>query len=269
MLAECYPDTEYRALALKHIATASGKWQDFQTKVRSGCYVDTSWASIRLSNGMIINIGQDITERKQAEVASILEERNRIAREIHDTLAQVLTGVVVHMEAAKVVIPEDSKARTHITQAQSLARDGLTEARRSVLAIRPPILEQGSLSQTLTSLVNRLTVGTQLKTQCQIEEAPKDLPQQVENNLLRVAQEAIVNALRYAQANAIHVELTFESQAICLRVRDDGRGFQSKLESSKGFGLVGMRERIQGLGGKLFITSQPGEGTEILAVVPL
>ncbi|NJM74309.1 MAG: response regulator, partial [Scytonema sp. RU_4_4] len=277
LLAECYPDPECRTSVLEHMIAATGKWQDFKTKIRDGRYVDTSWANIRLSNGTNIGIGQDITERllaelrerKQAEDASILEERNRIARDIHDTLAQVLTGVVVHMEAAKVVVSEDSKARTHITQAQNLARDGLAEARRSVWALRPLVLEQGSLSNALECLVKGLTTGTPIQARCTIKKMPYSLPVEVETNLLRIAQEALTNTLKHADASAIEVELTFASQAISLRIQDNGRGFHPELQNGKGFGLVGMHERIRGLGGQLKIKSQPGQGTEMLAVVPL
>lgn len=239
-----------------------------------------TWFATRISpisQDSVIWLARDISEqraaalreRKQAEEASILAERNRIARDIHDTLAQTLTGVVVHMEAAKVVVPEESKARTHVIQAQNLARDGLAEARRSVWALRPQVLEQGSLSQALESLVHGLTAGTPIKGQCTIEETRYPLPSDVETNLLRIAQEAFVNALKHAYANAVQVELTFGSQAVSLCVRDNGQGFNPKLPSGKGFGLVGMRERIQSLGGQLIIASQPGQGTQVTAIVPL
>ncbi|HEY9829396.1 MAG TPA: response regulator [Stenomitos sp.] len=231
-----------------------------------------TWSAARISpisQDLVIWLARDISDRKRAEEASILAERNRIARDIHDTLAQVLTGVVVHMEAAKVVVPEESKARTHVMQAHNLARDGLAEARRSVWALRPQVLEQGNLSQALESLVHGLTAGTPIKGQCTIEETRYPLPSDVEINLLRIAQEAFVNALKHAHANAVQVELTFGSQAVSLCVRDDGRGFNPELLRGKGFGLVGMRERIQSLGGQLTIASQPGQGTEVIAVVPL
>jgi two-component system NarL family sensor kinase len=239
-----------------------------------------TWFATRISpisQDSVIWLARDISEqraaalreRKRAEEASILEERNRIAREIHDTLAQALTGVIVHMEVAKVVVPEDSKARNHLIQAHNLARDGLAEARRSVWALRPQMLEQGSLSQALESLVHGLTAGTPIKGECTIEETQYPLPSHVETNLLRIAQEAFVNALKHAHANVVQVELTFGSQAVSLCVRDNGQGFNPELLRGQGFGLVGMRERIQSLGGRLTIASQPGQGTEVIAVIPL
>ncbi|HEY9607582.1 MAG TPA: response regulator [Allocoleopsis sp.] len=231
-----------------------------------------TWSAARISpisQDLVIWLARDISDRKRAEEASILAERNRIARDIHDTLAQVLTGVVVHMEAAKVVVPEESKARTHVMQAHNLARDGLAEARRSVWALRPQVLEQGNLSQALESLVHGLTAGTPIKGQCTIEGTRYPLPSDAETNLLRIAQEAFVNALKHAHANAVQVELTFGSQAVSLCVRDNGRGFNPELLRGKGFGLIGMRERVQSLGGQLTIASQPGQGTEVIAIVPL
>ncbi len=230
------------------------------------------WFAARISpisQDLVIWLARDISDRKRAEEASILEERNRIAREIHDTLAQALTGVIVHMEVAKVVVPEDSKARNHLIQAHNLARDGLAEARRSVWALRPQVLEQGGISQALESLVHGLTAGTPIKGECTIEETQYLLPSHVETNLLRIAQEAFVNALKHAHANVVQVELTFGSQAVSLCVRDNGQGFNPELQSGKGFGLLGMHERIQSLGGQLTIASQPGQGTEVIAIVPL
>jgi two-component system NarL family sensor kinase len=230
-----------------------------------------------ISQELVIWLARDISEqraaalreRKRAEEASILEERNRIAREIHDTLAQALTGVIIHMEVAKVVVPEDSKARNHLIQAHNLARDGLAEARRSVWALRPQVLEQGGLLYALESLVNGLTAGTPVEAQCTIKETQYPLPPDVETHLLRIAQEALINALKHARASAIQVELTFGSQAISLCVRDNGQGFNPKMQSGKGFGLVGMHERIQSLGGQLTIASQPEQGTQVTAIVPL
>jgi signal transduction histidine kinase len=131
------------------------------------------------------------------------------------------------------------------------------------------VLEQGGLKQALESLVHGLTAGTPIKGECTIEETQYPLPSHVETNLLRIAQEAFVNALKHARASAIQVELTFGSQAVSLCVRDNGQGFNPELLRGQGFGLVGMRERIQSLGGQLTIASQPGQGTEVIAVIPL
>ncbi|MFB2895136.1 PAS domain S-box protein [Aerosakkonemataceae cyanobacterium BLCC-F50] len=211
----------------------------------------------------------DISDRKRAEAASVLEERNRIAREIHDTLAQVLTGVIIQMETAKVVIPNDSRARNLIDTTYALAREGLAEARRSVWALRSPLLDREGLSHTLQRLVNSLTTGTTLQAQCQIQNPPYPLPSDIETNLLRIVQESTVNAIKHGNASKISIKLTFDSQVIRLRVQDNGDGFNPDRHNGLGFGLVGMRERVQNLGGQLRIDSQVGQGTEVVAIVPL
>ncbi len=223
--------------------------------------------------GFVLDLSQQraaaLAERKQAEATSILEERNRFAREIHDTLAQVLTGVIVQMETAKVVVANDSKARTSIDTTYDLAREGLAEARRSVWALRPPLLDREGLSHTLQRLVNGLTTGTNLQVQCQIQYPPYPLPSDIETNLLRIVQEATVNAIKHANASKISVELTFDFQIIRLRIQDNGDGFNPDFHNGLGFGLVGMRERVQNLGGQLIVNSQVGQGTEVVAIVPL
>jgi PAS domain S-box-containing protein len=211
----------------------------------------------------------DISDRKHAEAASILEERNRFAREIHDTLAQAFTGIIMQMETAKVVIPNDSKARTLINATDILAREGLAEARRSVWALRPPQLEQEGLSRTLQHLVNGITTGTPLQAQYKIQTPPYPLPDDIETNLLRIVQEATTNAIKHANASSILVELTFDFQAIQLRIQDNGDGLNPDRQSGFGFGLIGMRERVQNLSGQLLINSQVGQGTEVVAIVPL
>lgn len=211
----------------------------------------------------------DISDRKRAEAASILEERNRFAREIHDTLAQAFTGIIMQMETAKVVIPNDSKIRTLINTTYDLAREGLAEARRSVWALRPPRLEQEGLSRALQHLVNGITAGTPLQTQCQIQAPPYSLPCDIETNLLRIVQEATTNTLKHANASSIRIELSFDSQTIRLQIQDNGDGFHPDQDNGLGFGLIGMQERVQNLGGQLIITSELGQGTEVLVIVPL
>lgn len=224
--------------------------------------------------GFVLDLKQQraaaLAERKQAETTSIFKERNRIAREIHDTLAQVLTGVIVQMETAKVVVANNPKARTLIDETYNVAREGLSEARRSVWALRPPLLDREGLSHTLQRLVNGLTTGTTIQTQCNIQVPPYPLSSDIETNLLRIVQEATTNTIKYANASLISVELTFDAQTIRLQVQDNGDGFNlDRLHNGQGFGLVGMRERIQNLGGKLSVTSQAGQGTVVVAIAPL
>jgi PAS domain S-box-containing protein len=212
----------------------------------------------------------DISDRKLAEAASILEERNRMAREIHDTLAQSFTGIIIHARSAASKITIDpEKAQAYLAQVQNLARTGLAEARRSVEALRRPyLLENNDLLSAFRHLTTELESSTDTIIMCEAIGTPYPLPSEVENNLLRIGQEALTNALKYAKAPEIRVELIYQSTQCILRIKDDGQGFTIDRSSShKGFGLLGMSERANRIGAQLQIQSTPGQGTEIVVSV--
>lgn len=207
---------------------------------------------------------------------AVLDERNRMAREIHDTLAQAFTGIVVHQEAAKrILTAEQEDVREHINWTLRLAREGLKDARRSVWALREPPSKESTLPNRLARLVEQMTNGLPVEVMFSLRGTLCSLLEDVESNLLHICQEALTNALRHAEPKHIHIELIFESQQVRLRVQDDGQGFASKSSSKirstsgRGFGLLGMQERAEGLGGQLTITSQPRKGTEVVVQVPL
>jgi signal transduction histidine kinase len=216
----------------------------------------------------------------QSREAGVLEERARLARDIHDTLAQGLTGIVVQLGAAQRALdaaPEE--ATEHIALAQSLARESLAEARRSVWNLRSGALERGDLGDALQKLVARPSpvpsAGTVPETHTTFERRgePWPLSPAVESALLRVAQEALANAARHAQATHADVVLEYLPEAVRLEVCDDGVGLDAAVRArintsgpAGGFGLLGMRERIAGLGGTLEICGDAG--TRIVAVVP-
>jgi PAS domain S-box-containing protein len=231
------------------------------------------WFSARIapiSHDQVIWLVRDVTAKKQAEAASILEERNRMAREIHDTLAQAFTGILAQVGAANQVLTDDVEATgAHLDLIKELARTGLTEARRSVVALRPQLLEEGSLQSALHRLVAQTrAAATDTTLYYEIEGVVYSLPAEVENNLLRMGQEALTNAIRHANADEIRVELAYDRDQVCLRVRDNGQGFGvGSIPSSEGFGLLGMSERAERIGAQLTIRSQPGQGTEIVVVV--
>jgi PAS domain S-box-containing protein len=231
------------------------------------------WFSARIApirHEQVIWLARDITLQKQAEATSILEERNRMAREIHDTLAQAFTGILAQVGAAKQVLTDDVEAtQAHLDLIKELARTGLTEARRSVVALRPQLLEEGSLQSALHRLVAQIrAAATDTTLYYEIEGAVYSLPTEVENNLLRIGQEALTNAIRYANADEIRVELVYDRDQFCLRVRDNGQGFGvGSISASEGFGLLGMSERAERIGAQLTIRSQPGQGTEIIVTV--
>lgn len=223
--------------------------------------------------GVILDISEQrnaaLRERKRAEQASILEERNRMAREIHDTLAQSFTGILLQVEAATQVLTHDPEAtQVHLEMIEELARAGLAGARRSVSALRPQLLEEGNLESALHRIVAQMRSTTDTAMICETQGTAYSLPTEVENNLLRIGQEALTNAIKYAYASEIRVELVYNETQCILRVKDDGKGFGvGSIPLSGGFGLLGISERAERIGAQLTIQSQPGQGTEIIATI--
>jgi signal transduction histidine kinase len=177
----------------------------------------------------------------------------------------------MQLEAAEDALREDPEAaQAHIFRARTLGRESLAEARRSVWELRPQALEQGDLATALARSITQLTAGTSVEAEFSLHGAPRALPPEVEEHLLRIGQEAVSNALIHAQAHSIQVTLTFDPQKVQLCVEDDGQGFDPlRVPGRSGFGLVSMRERAERLGGELTATSQPGQGTKLLVVVPV
>jgi PAS domain S-box-containing protein len=202
---------------------------------------------------------------EQARQTAVLEERNRMAREIHDTLAQAFTGILLQLGAAERVMadaPEQGQA--HLQTAGDLAREGLAEARRSVQALRPQALEEEDLAGALARMVEQLNSDPSTRIAFRRDGMPRPLPPDVADHLLRVGQEALTNALRHAQAREVGVELSFAGEELRLCVTDDGRGFAMEARPRKGgFGLTGMQERAGLIGAQLSVDSQPGSGTRV------
>ena len=240
------------------------------------------------NNGLrgFVQILHDITAQRQAEIqrqddqvrlaererqSAILQERNRLAREIHDTLAQGFTGITIQLEAAEDALPHDpAQTNLHINRAIQLARESLAEARRSVRALRPQMLDDKDLPAALALYVRQITEGTSLHATFNVEGKPAALPMDIENDLLRIGQEALTNALKHAQANEIVVKLAFAPEQIQLSVQDDGSGFDPGLVVNRsGFGLLGMRERVERMGGVIAFSSEAGQGTRVVAAIPM
>jgi signal transduction histidine kinase len=207
---------------------------------------------------------------EQSRQAAVLAERNRIARDVHDTLAQGFTGVIVQLEAAEYAISEGDRndADSHLRRASGLARGGLSEARRSVHALRPQALEEDDFWHALKGIVKNTTVGTTLRTTFEARGKVPVLPPAWQENLLRIGQEALTNTLKYARAKHFGTRLISNAKEVRLELSDDGDGFQVK-DSHDGFGLTGMRERAEEMGGKLKIASAPAMGTTITATLSL
>ncbi|MBW4699281.1 MAG: PAS domain S-box protein [Aphanocapsa lilacina HA4352-LM1] len=201
---------------------------------------------------------------EQGRRSAVLEERNRMARELHDTLMQGLAGIVVQLQAATDAgVADPLEGRDHIDRARTLARQSLAEARRSVRALRPQLLEQGDLGQALADLLQQSIYDNHTEARCEVRGTPFALPAEAENQLLRIAGEALSNALRHARANRVHVELDYERPQVRLVVADDGRGFDPDRVGTDRFGLVGMRERAERIGADLRLESVPGQGTRV------
>ncbi|MDQ1389237.1 MAG: hypothetical protein QOF56_2691 [Acidobacteriaceae bacterium] len=206
---------------------------------------------------------------EQSQQAAILEERNRMARDIHDTLAQGLTGVIVQLQAAEDATSKGYKkdARNHLQNARESARHGLSEARRSVRALRPQILEDATFWEALQTLIKSATVGTELHAEFQLRGKVRDLPEKAQENFLHIGQEALTNTLKYARATRFETRLSYNAREVRLEFRDDGKGFKLNGQHG-GFGLTGMRERIDKIGGSLAIASARGKGTKIVVAFP-
>ena len=201
-----------------------------------------------------------------------LEERNRLAREIHDTLAQGLTATTLQLESADALLdagPDVEQVREPLRRALSLTQSNLEEARRSVLDLRAAPLEGRSLSEALKILVDRWEVEQGVSARYRAINAARPLPPRVEVGLYRICQEALTNVARHAEAKGVTVRLIATPEQIQLVVEDDGQGFASAEISAYHHGLVGMRERARMLGGTLEIRSSPGAGTRIEVTVPL
>jgi signal transduction histidine kinase len=208
----------------------------------------------------------------EAEFAAILSERNRMAREIHDTLAQGLVATSVQLQLAKKHIADPATPLgRHLDTAQQLVRGSLEEARGSIWNMRSQILESSDLAGALGNILKQLAEGSGTETRLDLIGTPRRFAPLIENNLLRVGQEAITNAIKHAQARTITVTLEFTADRFRLSVRDDGRGFDPAKapHSEGGFGLVGLRERATHLNGELTVRSDPAAGTDISLTVPL
>ncbi|GAB4579800.1 MAG: hypothetical protein Fur0022_25390 [Anaerolineales bacterium] len=198
---------------------------------------------------------------EQANQTAILRERNRMAREIHDTLAQGFTGIVIQLEAADDTLEDaPGTAREHLARARTLARDSLAEARRSVWALRSD--RATDLITTLRQQADSLTAGTHISVQVAQTGLPRPLPENLEQNLLRIGLESLTNALRHSKAQNIWIHVSYADDQVELKVEDDGIGFDPAT-ASNGFGLTGMRERAEELGGTLKIETLPGKGTVV------
>jgi signal transduction histidine kinase len=201
---------------------------------------------------------------------AVIEERNRMAREIHDTLAQGFAGIVLQLEAAEQSLGENvDNAHEHLDHARRLARESLNEARRSVRALRPQALEQLPLIETLKQEMEKFTQDSGIKANFSTSGKRQALHADMENAILRICQESLANAKKHAQAEQVTVILVFEREKVGLSIRDNGIGFDTEVRADDSFGLIGMTERARLLGGTLVVQSEKGKGTLIEVMIPI
>lgn len=208
--------------------------------------------------------------------AGVNEERQRLAREIHDTLVQGFTSIVIHLEAAEGALPSDrDMLQRHLDQARRTARENLIEARRLMWALQPEVFDHASLPEVLTSLARDWSEENDVASSATITGHPRSLRPEIEVALLRAAHEALANVAKHAHASQVTVTLSYMEDVVLLDVQDNGKGFDAaqppaspSRQPASGFGLKALRARAEQLGGSLSIESTSGEGTTIALALP-
>ncbi len=203
--------------------------------------------------------------RQKLRTGAVLEERNRIARELHDTLEQELAGITMQLDLAVDCFQQAPRVTQQALEtARNMSRHSMIEARRSVWDLRCQLLEDGDLVSALTQIVQPLAPPDRVNIEVAIKGSPVRLPGPIEMNLLRIGQEAVANAVKHGKATQVAIELRYAPTSACLQVSDNGQGFAASEGSRAGhFGLLDMRERAQSMGSELKVQSEPGRGTRI------
>ena len=251
------------------LTSASITYRALEQNVDRGRMIgELAEANRRLEESMAENAALHARLVEQARAAGVVEERRRLAGEIHDTLAQGLTAIVAQLEAAEQASHRPEEWSRHLIQARSLARSSLTEARRSVRALRPEQLENATLAEALGELTCGWSQQSGIAAELETAGAAGRTPVDTEAALFRVAQEALTNVGRHAKATKVRLTLTYLDDMLLMDVADDGVGFDPDAGAA-GYGLVGMRHRLAGVGGALTVESAVGYGTTLNAAVPL
>ncbi len=260
-------------------ANNDGVWNEegasFEFELRPRFYQTRSFQAVAAA--LLLLAGWSVhrlrVARVEAGFAAVLTERNRMARELHDSLAQGLAGIALHTGALREGEPGLSEAAgRHLDTIARLVTSSLAEARGSVWDLHPESLRDHDLAAALQSMVQEVTGDTAVKAALEVHGSPRRLGRQTERNIFRIGQEALTNALKHAQSCQVEIVLSFEPDRVELRVRDHGRGFDPCAQADRakgGFGLTSMRERAEQIGGQVTISSRSGGGTEVVLDVPL
>ena len=256
--------------------TFQGIEEDQRSRRRARMIDQLAEANRRLRETMEENAGLHVQLVTQAREAGILDERQRMAGEIHDTIAQGLTGIVTQLEAAGRFDADPERRARHRELARRLARESLAEARRSVQALRPgPLDAAAHLPEAIGDLADRWTQTAGIPVRVEVTGRAVPLPPALEVVLFRTAQEGLANIAKHARASRAGLTLSYTHEVVVLDVLDDGAGFDAgecerapRREDGHGFGLTAMRQRLRQVGGALAVESAPGDGTALSASVP-
>src|SRR6185437_9859886 len=217
----------------------------------------------------------EISARHESELQlkAVLAERTRLAQELHDTVEQTLTGIALQLDtASKLSESRPESADHHLKLARNLVQQSQLDVRRSVWDLRSRSLEQFDLPSAVSTTGKQITDGTTVQLEVTAKGHVRPLSETVEENLLRIAQEALTNIIKHSGANQATIELDYGPQNVTLEIQDNGHGFdrQNSVGPDEGhFGLLGMSERVKRLDGKLSVSSEPGHGTTIRVQVPI
>ncbi|MGH9405693.1 MAG: sensor histidine kinase [Terriglobia bacterium] len=225
------------------------------------CLLSLAWAGFRLHMA-----------QTKARYAAVLAERSRLAREMHDTVIQGCVGVSTLLEAASSLPPPDGTGRDLLDRARAQIRQTLAEAREAVWNLRHTSLESGTLASGLSQLARQLTAEGAVRVTTETTGTPVPVDDRTQSNLLLTAREAARNALEHANPQNVFICLSFARSRLCMEISDDGCGFDAAaaLQLQNGhYGILGMKERVEQLGGRFLLTSKKGNGTQVTAVIPL
>ncbi|MBP2320189.1 signal transduction histidine kinase [Kibdelosporangium banguiense] len=249
----------------------AGWYAGVESEKRKKAIAQLTDTNRRLASAMEENAGLHAQLMAQAREAGVLDERQRMAREIHDTLAQELAAMIRQLQAADRVREQPAQWQHHMDQVQMLARRSLSEARRSVQALRPEPLVRSRLPDAIEEMAHAWSQTSRVALTFGTNGTPAPMIPGIEVALFRVAQEALANVAKHAGASRVGITLSYLDDLVLLDVRDDGAGFEPGKVApggDHGYGLSTMRQRLLGVGGTLEIESGPGEGTAIGASVP-
>jgi NarL family two-component system sensor histidine kinase LiaS len=252
---------------LKALTLAADAWSEGNFSVKPD---DRSRDEIGILGQQMRRMAERVQSllQSQQELA-MLEERNRLARELHDTVKQQTFATLMQVRAAKNSLdPDAESARQHLDEAEGLLKTSQQELGLMIAELHPAALEGQGLAAALRETLDHWTEQTRIPVDYQVQNERR-LSLGIEQSLYRVAQEALSNVARHSQASSLVVRLVFDAQQVCLTVSDNGKGFDPAGVIHKGFGLLSMRERVACLGGQLSVSSSPETGSTVTAAVPV